>query len=85
MIKITEKRRSWTRNELILAFNLYCQIPFGRIHIRNPEIIALAARLQRSPSAVSWKLANLARLDPTLAKRNIKGATHGPTAVNRTN
>ncbi len=31
----------------------------------------------RTPSAVSWKLANFARLDPTLQRRNIKGAAHG--------
>jgi len=67
----------WTREELILAFNLYCKIPFGTIHIRNPQIIALAKILGRSPSAVSWKLANLASLDPTLKKRNIAGASHG--------
>lgn len=67
----------WTREELILAFNLYCKIPFGTIHIRNPQIISLAKILGRTPSAVSWKLANLASLDPTLKKRNIAGATHG--------
>lgn len=67
----------WTREELILAFNLYCKIPFGTIHIRNPQIIALAKILDRTPSAVSWKLANLASLDPTLKKRNIAGASHG--------
>ncbi len=67
----------WTREELILAFNLYCKIPFGTIHIRNPKIIGLAKLLGRTPSAVSWKLANLASLDPTLKKRNIAGASHG--------
>jgi putative restriction endonuclease len=67
----------WTREELILAFNLYCKIPFGTIHIHNPEIISLAKILGRTPSAVSWKLANLASLDPTLKKRNIAGASHG--------
>lgn len=70
-------RRNWTRNELILAFNLYCQTPFGRIHNRNPEVIALATAIGRTPSSVSWKLANFARLDPTLARRHIKGAGHG--------
>ena len=70
-------RRNWTRDELILAFNLYCRTPFGRIHNRNPQIIELAGYLGRTPSAVSWKLANFARLDPTLAKRNIRGAGHG--------
>ncbi|MBI3165484.1 MAG: HNH endonuclease [Chloroflexi bacterium] len=67
----------WTREELILAFNLYCKIPFGTIHIHNPQIILLAKILGRTPSAVSWKLANLASLDPTLKKRNITGASHG--------
>jgi putative restriction endonuclease len=74
------RRRDWTREELIAAFNLYCKIPFGRIHIRNPLIIQLARSLGRTPSAVSWKLANFARLDPALKKRNIVGATHGSQA-----
>jgi putative restriction endonuclease len=72
--------RDWTRDELIVAFNLYCRIPFGRIHIRNPEIIDLAKVLGRTPSSVSWKLANFARLDPALQKRRIRGATHGSKA-----
>jgi predicted restriction endonuclease len=67
----------WTREELIIAFNLYCKIPFGKIHIHNPEIIALAKVLDRTPSAVSWKLANFASLDPSLKKRDITGASHG--------
>lgn len=66
----------WTREELIIAFNLYCKIPFGKIHNRNPEIIDLAKILGRTPSAVSWKLANLASLDPVLKKRNIAGASN---------
>jgi putative restriction endonuclease len=70
-------RVNWTRDQLILAFNLYCKIPFGKIHMRNPDIISLAGILGRTPSAVSWKLANFARLDPTLKRRNIAGATHG--------
>ena len=73
-------RRDWTREELIVAFNLYCKIPFGRIHIRNPLIIELAKSIGRTPSAVSWKLANFARLDPALQKRNIAGASHGARA-----
>src|SRR5664280_2628054 len=73
-------RRDWTRDELIVAFNLYCRTPFGRIHIRNPEIKALASALGRTPSSVSWKLANFARLDPALQKRQIRGATHGSRA-----
>jgi putative restriction endonuclease len=67
----------WTREELIVAFNLYCKIPFGKIDHRNPEIIQLAKILKRTPSSLSWKLANFARLDPSLHDRNIAGASHG--------
>lgn len=73
-------RRNWTREELIVVFNLYCKIPFGRIHIRNPAVTELANAIGRTPSAVSWKLANFARLDPALRKRNIAGAAHGGRA-----
>lgn len=73
-------RRRWTREELIVAFNLYCKIPFGRIHNRNPLVIELAKAIGRTPSALSWKLANFARLDPALKQRNISGATHGAHA-----
>jgi putative restriction endonuclease len=74
------RRRPWTRRELILAFSLYSRIPFGRIHERNPEIIELAAHLGRTPGALSYKLANLASLDPALQSRGIRGASHGARA-----
>ena len=70
-------RRNWTRDELILAFNLYCKTPFGRIHTHNPDIIDLASILGRTPSAVSFKLVNFARLDPALRRRGVHGASHG--------
>jgi putative restriction endonuclease len=73
-------RRPWSREELIVAFNLYCKIPFGKIYKANPQLIELARAIGRSPSAVSWKLANFARLDPTLQARNIAGASHGSKA-----
>ena len=74
---MSKRNPKWTREELVVAFNLYCKIPFGRIHIRNPEIIILAKALGRTPSSLSWKLANFARLDPALQQRNIAGASHG--------
>lgn len=70
-------RTNWSRDELIVAFNLYCKTPFGKIHIRNPEIVGLAKILRRTPGSLSWKLANFASLDPSLKARNIAGASHG--------
>jgi len=71
------RNTTWTREELIVAYNLYCKLPFGRLHNRNPEIISLANLIGRTPSAVAWKLSNFARLDPSLQRRGIAGATHG--------
>ena len=71
------RSRHWSRDEHVLAFNLYCKIPFGTIHMRNPKIIELADLLHRSAGAVSYKLANFARLDPTLQSRGIRGLAHG--------
>lgn len=71
-----EGQKLWTRNELIMAINLYCKLPFGRLYARNPEIIKLANLLSRTPSAVALKLVNFASLDPTLQARGIRGATN---------
>lgn len=73
----TNHHSLWTREELIIAFNLYCKIPFGQIDHRNSAVIALADVLGRTPASLSWKLANFARLDPALQARGIKGASHG--------
>jgi len=67
-------QKSWTREELILAINLYCKLPFGRLHSNNPEIIKLAKLIRRTPGSVAYKLVNFASLDPSLKIRGIKGA-----------
>jgi putative restriction endonuclease len=64
----------WTRDELILAINLYCKLPFGRLHKSNPDVINLANLIGRTPSAMALKLVNFASLDPSLKARGIKGA-----------
>ena len=71
-----KKRRAWTRDELILTFNLYCKIEFSKINYRHPLIISLAEMIKRTPSAVSWKLVNFASLDSSLTKRGIRGAVN---------
>lgn len=32
-------QKLWSREELILAINQYCKLPFGRLHSRNPDVI----------------------------------------------
>ena len=66
-------RHTWQREELLLALNLYCRLPFGLYHSRNPEIIRLAEFVNRTPDAVAMKLSNFASFDPYHQSRGVKG------------
>lgn len=71
-------KNNWTRNELVVAFNLYCKTPFTKIDANNnSNIKELAPILGRSANALAMKLANFARLDPALKSRGIKGLSGG--------
>lgn len=70
-------RRNWTREETIVAFNVYCKIPFKDSHASHPEIIKYANIIGRSPSALNMKVGNFGRLDPELRKRGITGLSNG--------
>ncbi|MCF7822113.1 MAG: HNH endonuclease [Mariprofundaceae bacterium] len=68
----------WTKEQLKLAFHLYCQLPFGKLHHTNKEIIELARLIGRTPSAVSMKLCNFASFDPAITssgRSGLKGAS----------
>ena len=69
---MTNSRR-WTRNELLLALRLYCQLPFGRLHATNPTIVRFAQAMGRSPSALAMKLVNIASLDPKITSTGRSG------------
>jgi len=71
----------WSREELILAFNLYLKLPFGKMHKHNPEIIALANLLGRTPSSIGMRLGNFASCDPHLQARGIGGLKGGANQV----
>lgn len=71
------ERRLWTREELILAFNLYLKLPFGKLHHGNREIIHLAKILDRTPNSIAMRLSNFASVDPFHQGRGIKGLTGG--------
>lgn len=71
------ERRLWTREELILALNLYLKLPFGKLHHGTPEIIHLAHILDRTPNSIAMRLNNFASVDPFHQQRGIKGLTGG--------
>jgi putative restriction endonuclease len=55
----------------MLAIELYCRTPFGRIHKGNPEIIQLADVLGRTPSSAAMKMSNFAALDETIDQKGM--------------
>ena len=69
-------RKLWTREELILALELYCRIPFQKTKTTNPEIKKLARLLNRTPASVARKLGNFGAFDPQLKRLEITGLTH---------
>lgn len=70
------ERRLWNREELMLTINLYCKTSFGRLYKSNPDVVELSRIINRTPSALAWKLVNFASLDPSLKARGIKGASN---------
>lgn len=66
-------RKNWTRDELLLLLNVYHKMTFGQMHGRQPTVMTLAKKLERTPGSVAMKLCNLASLDPALKLRGIKG------------
>lgn len=73
----------WSRDELILALYLYCQIPFAKTKANNPEVIRLSNVIGRTPASVARKLGNFGAFDPVLAKRGISGLAHTGRADKR--
>jgi putative restriction endonuclease len=63
----------WTREQTIVAFNLYCKIPFNRVTSSHPEIIEAARAIGRSVNSVKMKIGNFGSFDPELKKRGIVG------------
>lgn len=70
----------WTREELILAFELYCRIPFSKTKRNNPAVIELAQLIGRTPSSVARKLGNFGSCDPILQQQEITGLVHSSRA-----
>jgi predicted restriction endonuclease len=64
---------TWTRTHLLIALNLYCKIPYGKFHNRNPMIADVAERMGRTTNSLAMKLSNFASLDPIHRARGVKG------------
>lgn len=56
----------WTRDQPLIAFNLYCKIPFSKTKANNPLVIEVANLIGRSPASVAMKLGNFGSFDAAL-------------------
>ncbi|MCL2839370.1 MAG: HNH endonuclease [Defluviitaleaceae bacterium] len=58
-------KRIWTREETMLAFELYCTIPSSQVTVNNIHIKTLAKAIGRPANGVKMKLQNFKSLDPS--------------------
>ena len=56
--------KPWTREDVIIAYALYCVIPFSKVNNSNQTIKDAAAIMERSPASLKMRICNLAALDP---------------------
>ncbi|WP_027713268.1 HNH endonuclease [Dickeya chrysanthemi] len=67
------ERRLWTRDELLIAFTLYDELPSGKQDANNHLIKYYAAKIGRTPAALVMKLGNFASLDPVVIQSGRAG------------
>ena len=72
--------QKWSFEETVVAFWVYCRIPFAKSSSTHPEIVRVAKLIDRTPSALNMKIGNIGRLDPSLKSKGISGLTHGAKA-----
>jgi putative restriction endonuclease len=70
-----EGQTLWTKDELMLAINLYSKLTFGQMSQTNKDIIELARLIGRTPGSVTYKLVNFASLDPRLTQKGMANAS----------
>jgi putative restriction endonuclease len=65
----------WTEEQVLSAIKLYCKIPFGKLHSKNPQIIQLANEIGRTANALALKMVNIASLDPTIDRKGMSNVS----------
>ncbi len=65
---------AWTREQLIVALNLYWKIPYNKISGSSNQMIKdVAPLIGRTPAALAYKLMNFTSLDPERRDKGNKG------------
>ena len=66
------ERSKWTRDQLLIALNLYHKVAFGKFHAKNKMLVDISQRMGRKPFVLPMKLSNLASIDPEFRKTGRK-------------
>jgi putative restriction endonuclease len=64
-------QKLWTRDEILIAINLYHKLTFGQLDARNKLVIEVAEKLGRTSNSLALKLVNLASLDTSLPRKGM--------------
>ena len=67
---------NWTEEEIKMAINIYCKVPFLKTRKTSPEIIKWAKIIGRSPGGLYTKLCNLGHCDKGVQDTGFKGLSH---------
>ncbi|MDR3206343.1 MAG: HNH endonuclease [Candidatus Methanoplasma sp.] len=67
----------WSREEMIIAFHLYCRTGGRESGGGDPGIAAVSELIGRTIPSIKFRLANYASCDPEYKKDGKKGLTHG--------
>ena len=66
----------WSREETILALDLYLKISFSKASKTNKDVVQLASIIGRTPASVAMKVCNLASFDPIVKQQNKSGLSN---------
>ena len=67
------KSYRWTRDELILALAVYIAAGKRQLPATDPEVIALARCIGRTPASVNMRLGNFLSVDPSYSGEGLRG------------
>jgi putative restriction endonuclease len=68
-------QKLWTRDEILIAINLYHKLTFGQLDARNKLVIEVAEKLERTSNSLALKLVNLASLDESLPRKGMSNCS----------
>lgn len=71
------KHVKWSLEQLIMALNVYCKIPFKDVEEWHPTIQKYAPLIGRTSVALKMKVGNFGRFDSILRSKGIVGLGHG--------